>query len=619
MSTVVGTAGHIDHGKSTLVRALTGIDPDRLKEEKERGITIDIGFAHAEIDGANIAFVDVPGHERFVKNMLAGVGGIDAVLLVVAADESVMPQTREHFDICRLLRIPTGIIAITKSDLVDADTLELTTLETRELVAGTFLEGTPIVPVSAATGAGLDTLRAALAALPKRSRADRGFVRMPIDRVFSVKGFGTVVTGTLVSGELQADADLVVAPAGLPVKIRGLQVHGGTLPRVAAGNRVAANLGGVDVDQISRGETLLVGGLLEPTRRVDAVIERLASATTIKHGARVRFHQGTAEILGRISLASDTDVRIRLEEPAILARGDRFILRAYSPPTTIAGGEVLDPHPPRAGVRTEAARTRFRLLASDAPPERVAGALIEEAGPAGLRARALVERAGVPLVEIQGLVSRLQQSREVVDLGEVLVSRSVLDSLAARTITDLGAHHAAQPLSAGMPREELRSRQFAHAHDAVFAAVLERLSSEGRIVARDRVALSTHRIELSPDEQRAREALANLFATAALRPPLPSEVAQAARIETRTADRILQLLVRERVLVKVDDLLFHREALERLKADVVALKRGTQPARVDVASFKEKYGITRKFAIPLLEYLDRERVTRRQGDSRVVL
>ncbi|HEX7020386.1 MAG TPA: selenocysteine-specific translation elongation factor, partial [Gemmatimonadaceae bacterium] len=367
MSIVIGTAGHIDHGKSTLVRALTGIDPDRLKEEKARGITTDIGFAHAQIGDAPVAFVDVPGHERFIKNMLAGVGGIDAVLLVVAADESVMPQTREHFDICRLLRIPAGVVAITKADLADAETLELTMLETRELVAGTFLDGAPIVPVSAATGSGIEALRAAIAALPRRARADRGMVRMPIDRVFSMKGFGTVVTGTLVSGELHADEELVVAPDGRQVKVRGLQVHGAATPRVGPGHRVAANLGGVEVADVSRGQTLLSPGTLEPTRRFDATIERLASARPIKHGARVRFHHGTAEILGRVSFAGDTDVRIRLEAPAILARGDRFILRAYSPPTTIAGGEVLDPHPPRAGVRTEAGRARFRRIASGVP------------------------------------------------------------------------------------------------------------------------------------------------------------------------------------------------------------------------------------------------------------
>ncbi len=639
-SIVVGTAGHIDHGKSALVRALTGIDPDRLKEEKTRGITIDLGFAHADIGGVRVAFVDVPGHERFVKNMLAGVGGIDAVLLVIAADESVMPQTREHFDICRLLRIPSGVIAITKADLVDAETLELTGLEAKELVSGTFLEQAPIVPVSSVTGAGLEPLRHALAALPRQPRAGQGAVRLPIDRVFSMKGFGTVVTGTLMSGELREDDDLVAAPAGRRVKVRGLQVHGRAVTQIGPGHRVAANLGGVETADLERGETLVSPGVFDPTRRFDAAIEPLASAGTLKQGTRVRFHHGTAEILGRVSFAGRTEsgsvfdasdraaskrepdpvyVRIRLEAPAVLARGDRFILRAYSPPATIAGGEVLDPHPPRTGIRTEAGRARFQEMAAGVPVDRLAATLVAESGAAGLPVGALPARAGVSLAEVDALVSRLRAAGAAADLGGVLVARALLDALAQDVLSDLQAHHAAQPLSAGVPREELRSRRFARAHDAVFRSVLDRLAADGTIVARDRVALGTHRVHLSPDEERARASIVRLFADAGLRPPLPSEVPQRAGVDAALADRIVKLLLRERVLAKVDELVFHADALARLKADVAALKAGAEPARVDVASFKEKYGISRKFAIPLLEYLDRERVTRRQGDSRVVL
>ena len=618
---VVGTAGHIDHGKSTLVRALTGIDPDRLKEEKARGITIDLGFAHANLDGVHVAFVDVPGHERFVKNMLAGVGGIDAVLLVVAADESVMPQTREHFDICRLLRIPTGLVAVTKADLVDDETLELAILDVRDLVAGTFLAGAPIVPVSSTRGDGLDVLRQALRSLPAQPRALSGAVRLPIDRVFSMKGFGTVVTGTLLSGNLRQDDELVAAPAGRRVKVRGLQMHGRASEAVTPGHRVAVNLGGVDVAELTRGDTLIAPGTLEPTRRLDAVIERLEPVPPLKQGARVRFHHGTAEILGRVSFVEPGGafVRIRLEAPAVLARGDRFILRAYSPPTTIAGGEVLDPQPPRAGIRTEAGRARFQQIAPGVPVDGLAGTLVAESGAAGLRRSLLPARAGVAPAEVDSLVSRLRSSGVAEDLDGLLVSRLVLDARAQEVIRDLQAHHVAQPLSAGMPREELRTRRFARAPEAVFRAVLDALSADGRIVARDRVALSSHRVQLSREEENARATIARLFATAGLRPPLPSEVPQATGLEPALADRIVKLLLRERVLSKVEDLLFHSDALTRLKTDVAALKGGTGPARVDVASFKEKYGISRKFAIPLLEYLDRERVTRRQGDVRVVL
>src|SRR5947207_15806477 len=296
-SVVVGTAGHIDHGKSALVRALTGTDPDRLKEEKARGITIDLGFAHQVIGDINFAFVDVPGHERFVKNMLAGVGGIDVVVLVVAADESVMPQTREHFDICRLLHVSAGLVALTKVDLADPEILELTRLEVRELVAGSFLEAAPIVPVSAKTGDGLDDLRAALVEVSRRTpaRAGRGVTRLPIDRVFSMKGFGTVVTGTLVSGRVAVDQEFVLAPADkhATVKVRGVQVHGQKQPAALAGNRTAVNLSGVDVADVSRGQSIVTPGAFEVTRLADATVQVLPDAKPLKHGARVRFHQGT--------------------------------------------------------------------------------------------------------------------------------------------------------------------------------------------------------------------------------------------------------------------------------------------------------------------------------------
>jgi selenocysteine-specific elongation factor len=637
----VGTAGHIDHGKSTLVQALTGTDPDRLKEEKARGITIDLGFAHADIEGVHLAFVDVPGHERFVKNMLAGVGGIDAVLLVVAADESVMPQTREHFEICRLLRIPAGVIALTKADLADNDTLELSRLETRELVSGTFLQDAPIVPVSARTGRGLPELRTALAGLAARVPArahDQGAVRLPVDRVFSMKGFGTVVTGTLVSGVLHADDEVVVAPAGRRVKVRGVQVHGKSQREASAGHRVAANLGGVDVDDISRGETLISPDSFDPTRRLDAAIELIPGARPLRHGTRVRFHHGTAELFGRVSLAAlrekdgkataiagelppgrEAYVRVRLESPAVLTRGDRFILRAYSPPATIAGGEVLDPHPPRSGMRTDAGRRRFESIDAARDTVSVAAVLLQESGASGLPAPALASRLGRDLPAAESLVAEMSRAGAARDLGTVVVATGVLDQLERSVLGEVEAHHRSQPLSAGMPREELRTRLFSRAHDAVFAAVLDRLAAENRIIVRDRIALASHRLELSGDEQRAYEAIARLFAEGGLKPPAPAEIGSTLHLEPSLADRMLKLLQRQRVLVKVDDLLFHADALARLKEDLASLKSRGSPARVDVGSFKEKYGISRKFAIPLLEYLDRERVTRRVGDARVVL
>ena len=646
-SVVVGTAGHIDHGKSALVRALTGTDPDRLKEEKARGITIDLGFAHVEYGGVNFAFVDVPGHERFVKNMLAGVGGIDLVVLVVAADESVMPQTREHFDICRLLRVPVGLVALTKSDLVDRDTLELVRLEVRELVAGSFLEGAAMVPVSSRTGDGLDALRQALASGAARvaGRSTAGPTRLPIDRVFSMKGFGTVVTGTLVSGRVRVDEELAVVPGARRVKIRGVQVHGAKQDAAVAGQRSAVNLGGVEVSEIDRGQALVTPGAFEETRLADAVLELLPDARPLRHGARVRFHQGTAEILGRVALVGPLDdgrdaaaqatrpvptlqpgarafVRLRLEQPTVLARGDRYIVRAYSPTITIAGGQILDPKPPRGAIRTAAALERCRQL--DIDPARTAEdaelnaarIMIEGAGVAALPVGALVSRAAIAPAAVAARIEALAARKAAVRVGDVLVAPAVIDRLGGAMLGALKAHHAAEPLSEGLPREEARDRLFAHGHPAVFEHVVDELAKSGAVAGRDRLAVAGHRLELSPEEQRARAAIERMFRDGGLKPPDAAAAATSAGVSAPIADRVLKLLQRQKVLVKVDVLLFHDEALKQLKQDVTALKKD---ARIDVAMFKDRFGVSRKFAIPLLEYLDRERVTRRVGDARVVL
>jgi selenocysteine-specific elongation factor len=643
-SIVVGTAGHIDHGKCALVQALTGTDPDRLKEEKARGITIDLGFAHQTIAGTNFAFVDVPGHERFVKNMLAGAGGIDLVILVVAADESVMPQTREHFDICKLLHVPAGLIALTQTDVADADMVELARLDVREMVAGSFLENAPIVPVSARTGAGLDALRAALVDVGGRSaaRAADAAVRLPIDRVFSMKGFGTVVTGTLVAGSIAVDDELAVAPGAVSVKVRGVQVHGERQDRAFAGQRAAINLGGIDVQALGRGQNLVTPGAFEETRLADAIVEVLPQAKPLKHGARVRFHQGTAELLGRVAVigpgmadraipaiqpGASAFVRLRLESPAVLARGDRYILRAYSPPITIAGGVILDPHPPRTAIRSERALERSRRLAFDpstddrATVERqAAAAMIDDAGPHALARAALTTRIGVDPKATGRRVDELVAGGHAIAAGDVLVAPAILRELKERIGAALAEHHRAQPLSEGVPREELRGQLFGRGHPAVFDRALTDMTAAGTIAVRDRVALASHRLELTPDEARARTAIENVYRESGLKPPdMATAIAQSGAASA-VADRMIKLLQRQKVLVRVDTLVFHDAALKQLKADVAALKRsdGTA-ARIDVGTFKERFGVSRKFAIPLLEYLDRERLTRRVGDSRVIL
>jgi selenocysteine-specific elongation factor len=625
---VVGTAGHIDHGKSSLVQALTGTDPDRLREEKARGITIDLGFAHTIQDNLALSFVDVPGHERFVRNMLAGVGGMDLVMLHVAADESVMPQTREHFEICRLLRVPAGLVVITKADLADDAMLDVVRLEVEELVADSFLEGAPVVAVSARAASGLEDLRLVLARLAQsvRRRACQGPPRLPVDRVFSMKGFGTVATGTLLAGRLAQDEDLVLEPSGRSVKVRGLQVHGTLHTEAVAGQRVAVNLAGLEVADVSRGETLTRLGSVTVTRHVDVRVELLESARPLRHGSRVRFHQGTRELLGRVALSEGSHVepgasafaRVHLEAPAVLLRGDRFILRAYSPLSTIAGGTVLDPLPPRRGVRTAAGAARFAQLSEVDAPDDAVMAMVEEAGLAGLPVDQLVSRAGVPSDGCETLGARVVENARAARIGAVLVSASQLSAVEPQILDAVARYHARHPLEDGMPREELRERLFSGAPVAVYEEVLRRLVACKSVVARERVALKGHAVALTDEESRARDVMLETLRMAGLAPPDPAALAQKIGVAAAVVNRMTVLLGRRGVLVKAGDLYFDASALDRLKSEIQALKQnGTET--LDVATFKSHFGLTRKHTIPLLEYLDRERVTRRVGDIRQIL
>lgn len=633
---VIGTAGHIDHGKSALVQALTGTDPDRLKEEKARGITIELGFAHAPLaDDVVGSFVDVPGHERFVRAMLAGVGGIDLVMLVVAADESVMPQTREHFDICRLLGVSRGLVVLTKADLVDPEMLDLVTDEVRDLVSGSFLDGAPIVPVSALTGAGLDRLRQELVRLAGNTSTRRpdGLVRLPIDRVFTLRGFGTVVTGTLVAGRIAVGDDLIVAPGERAVTVRGLHVHGGPRPSATAGERVAVNLPGVEVGDVARGSVLTSAGSLPETRRADVHLTLLPGAS-LKHGARVRVHQGTAEWLARVSLSGTTatiepggegDARLRFEGPAVVTRGDRFILRAYSPLATIGGGVVLDPLPPRAGVRTTrgVARMAALSLASDAAADRRSAArvMIEASGSHGLALGELAQRIASRRDDIRALTASLAASRDIVVAGDWAMTRSALTPLVTALVAGLAAYHAAHPLAAGMSREDARGRWFRHVPPAIVDHAIAELVREGRLVATETLALPTHRVALTGEETAVRDWLDGRFKSAGLLPPDVTALSGEARQPAAVVDRVLGVMLKTRQLVKVDTLVFHADALARLKQEITARKAaaGDGRATVDVKTFKDAYNVSRKYAIPLLEYLDRERITRRMGDVRVVL
>jgi selenocysteine-specific elongation factor len=630
---VVGTAGHIDHGKSLLVKALTGIDPDRLKEEKERGITIDIGFASLVLDdGTRVGFVDVPGHERFVKNMLAGVGGIDLVLLVIAADESIKPQTREHFDICRLLRIPHGIIVLTKSDLVDPDILDLVRLEARDFVAGSFLEAAPLVAVSGKTGEGLPELKGVLRDLARRvpERPARGLMRLPVDRSFSIKGFGSVVTGTLIAGTLREGDEVAILPQGTLARVRGLEVFNQATSTALPGQRTAVNLQGVEAGAVERGNLLTAPGVLLPSRLLDVELEALRGAdAAIKDLARVRFHHGTLEAMARVKLLEGEPIppggrgfaQLRLETAVAALPGDRFIVRRYSPPITIGGGTILHNRSPKLRRASPGTRARFAALADPSPEVRLR-ALLDEAGASGLDAQGLRSLTGWIAEESARLFESPVRAGEIVALPAAVVryiARGAWDDLARQVVATLEEFHRKEPLKEGFPREELRTRLFARLHPDVFKFLLADLSHTGSVREdRDRVALASHRIALSPKEAALMEQIETRFASSGTNPPDLDEVIAALRADPAQAQRLYHLLLQRGRLVRIPDgKVFHGQALEDLKRRLWG-QRARNPM-IDISEFKELSGTSRKNAIPLLEHFDQTRVTRREGNRRLIL
>jgi len=635
---IVGTAGHIDHGKTSLIKALTGVDADRLKEEKERGITIDLGFADLTIGDVHFGFVDVPGHERFVRNMLAGAHGIDLVMLVVAADEGLMPQTREHFEICRLLRIPAGLVLLTKIDLVETDFLELVEAEVTEYLAGSFLEGAPVLRVSARTGEGIEPLKKALQRLAG-SVAERdvsAVARLPIDRAFTIRGFGSVVTGTLVAGSIEVGQELELLPSdGRRARARNLQVHGRATSVARAGERTAINLQGIDLDQLHRGQVLAPAGLLRAGSLLDVQLDLLASAPRpLRSRSRVHLHHGTAEVLARVVLTGQTEVapgrsamaQLRLESPLLALPGDRFILRGSSPLMTIGGGVVIDAAPAKHRARDHARvlDQLTRLVQAD-PLERIA-LFVEMAGASGLSQPDLAARVGETSTTLDTSIASLVRARRLTLIAghpPRLVPHSVFEDLARKVRAQLKAFHQAAPLETGVSREEIRDRVFPDLPLEISRAVLQALLDRQEVVAeKDLLRLATHRIALSTEEQAARDALARLFAEAALQPltleEAVSQVAAQFGIDATRVQRFAQLLIQSGDLVRVGELVFHRSALEDLRESLLRYK-STHGPRLDVTAFKDLTGVTRKYAIPLLEYLDRQRVTRRHGEAREIV
>ena len=628
-SVIVGTAGHIDHGKTALVKALTGIDADRLEEEKRRGITIDIGFAHLELpapDGSRLrlGFVDVPGHERFVRNMLAGVGGIDLVLLVIAADEGIKPQTREHFDICRLLAIRRGITVLTKSDAVDAETLEVVRLEVEDFVRGSFLDATrsPIVAVSSLTGAGLDELKSALAKVASEATAKNSaaLARLPIDRVFTMKGFGTVVTGTLVAGTIRKEEELEVFPSGKRVRVRGVQVHGSSAEAAIAGQRTALNLAGLSTEDLARGMTLATADTFHSTSRVDVLLSLLPSAKPFKDGARVHFHAYTTETIGEVRLfgtkqlkpGDEAYAQLRFAEPMLLLSGDRFIVRQFSPVVTIGGGVVLDASPVTRKQRAEDA-TAFLKIMRDGSPEEVLAARAARRGAIGLRLNDIPGEMNIRREE----AAKLATKAGLVWCNPVLVALAAFAKVKADVLRALKKFHDANGLVAGMSKEELRER--INLGPEVFYSVLGKLTEEKKLqVAGELVHLPGRGVVMKDEEVESKKIIEQAFASAGLKVPSLKEVLASLKVDKIRAQKIVTLLLRDKVLIKIsEELVFHQSALMDLRRKIAALK--TTAPKIDVARFKDMTGVSRKYAIPLLEYLDRERVTRRVGDERVIL
>ncbi len=609
MSFVVGTAGHIDHGKSTLITALTGIDPDRLAEEKRRGMTIDLGFAHLTLpSGREIGIVDVPGHARFMRNMLAGAHGLDAVLLVVAADEGVMPQTREHLDVIDLLDVRRGLVVVTKADLVDEDWLALVTEEVRATTRGTSLAGSEVIPVSAVTGQGLTDLTAALDALLAGAslRKDSGRPRLPIDRVFTMSGFGTVVTGTLVDGSLAVGDEMEVMPGGRRVRIRGLQRHNQKVERVGPGNRVAANLSGVDKSELSRGDVLARPGTLQASRRMDASVRVVASAAQrLRHGAELLLHTGSVEVTGR-TIVLDADeiaagvtgwVQLYLERPIAVAAGDRFVLRTPSPPMTIAGGTILDVAPRKHARHDSAVRESLA--------RRAAGDVLQQElrkYPRGVTVQALLKATLAPDAEVQTLKARR--------LGDWIFSDEAWRSIAGRAGDELAAYHAAYPLRSGMAREEMRSRL--GVSPASFPVVIEGLVRDGRVVERNgSLAAPEHAVELGESGPQA-----ELLRVLGADPFTPPSLQEAMR-QSGAGEELLRALVQRGDIVRVsDDVAFTEGAFDSAVAmvkEIIAVS-----GSVTVAQLRDRMGASRRPVLALLEYLDAQRVTRRVGDQRVL-
>jgi len=619
---IIGTAGHVDHGKTTLIKALTGIDTDRLKEEQERGMTIDLGFASIRLPNGIVAgIVDVPGHERFLRNMLAGVTGVDAAMLVVAADEGVMPQTREHLEILELLEARAGVVVITKCDMVASDWIDLVEDDIRSELAGTFLEDAPIIRVSSVTGEGLPELLQTLASIVSQiePRSTEVPFRLPIDRVFTITGFGAVVTGTLVSGTIRTGDVLRILPEGIESRARQLQVHGEKVEEAYAGSRVAVNLAGVDVSDIRRGSVIVPPGYLDPSDRLDVLIRILPDANKpLKNRVRVRLHIGTAEHIGRVVLLYGSEIpaggegfaQFVSETPVTAARNDRFVIRSYSPMRTMGGGVVLDPSAcrHRHGDLTVIDALKRRLKGD--PADIFEDVLISAFAPVSIKDA--VAAVGISDSE----ADRMIESRGLIRIaGDKIIHPAVFSALKSRIISSLEAYHQSKPLRAGMPREDLRAASARKLDAKTFQSLLIEMEASGEIVLVEHlVRLPTHSVKLSETDSKAAQALDDLYRLAWLDAPSIDD----ALAKTGASRDVLHYLIETGTLIMIDaDIVLHKSAVEHARN--LLIDKLADGGSITVSEFRDLVGSSRKYVVPLLEYFDSQRFTRRVGDVRVLV
>jgi selenocysteine-specific elongation factor len=619
---ILGTAGHIDHGKSALVKALTGIDPDRLKEEKERGITIDLGFADlAYPDGLTVGIVDVPGHERLVKNMLAGAGGIDLVLLVIAADEGIMPQSREHLHICNLLKIKAGLVAITKADLVEQDWMELVEDEVKGFVKGTFLEGAPVVPVSSKTMFNIDSLKEKIReeALKVEPKPTKGLFRLPIDRVFTLKGFGTVVTGTAISGSMSVDQDVEILPSNIKSKVRGLHSHGKPIQTAYAGQRVAINLQGVDKEELKRGDSVVVPGRLFPTRKIDAKVELLPDAPLMKTKNLVHFHLGTSESVARIILYGRNELKagescycqFRLQEPVIAMSGDRYIIRRFSPVETIGGGEVLDPLSFRRS-RKEGTEDLV-VFETRTLPEKIS-TKVKRSGIHGFGMSVIEGWVKAEIPTIRSSIKDCIGKGILMQFEDTLVHADAFNSFRETVKKTLNDFHKKNPLKPGMLKEELRAAL--NIEPRLFGNLITSLKDV--IIEKELVRLSTFKAALSQVDETVKTRILGLLEKGGFQPPSVEELSQSLKIDGKHLSDILKLMTKESTLVRISESMYITSSIYN---DMIANLKTffAKKPEMTVAEFRDILNTTRKYALPFLEYLDTHKVTLRVGDIRKLL